>query len=294
MPTIDSHVHVWASEDAAGWPAGPASPPRHDASPDTLLASMRLAGVEAAVLVQYIGYRWNNDYVARVLADYPERFVGVCRVDPEDPAAPDHLSYWTECCGFHGVRISPDAGAAGDWFKGPLMRPFFRRAADLKVPVLLLTGPSRLRELLATLEQVSDVDVVVDHFADCDAGNAEHRQLLMELARNPRVFLKTGHLWAGSSEGYPWRDKHALFKLGCELFGTDRIMWGSDWSFCLRHATYQQALSYVRDEMRFLTRHDLDFILGGTSQRLWTFPRFIGSLELDGADGATPSMMKAQ
>jgi predicted TIM-barrel fold metal-dependent hydrolase len=174
------------------------------------------------------------------------------------------------------------------------MRPFFRRAADLKVPVLLLSGPSRLRQLLSILEQVSDVDVVVDHFADCDEANVEHRELLAELARNPRVFLKTGHLWASSSEAYPWRDKHALLKLGCELFGADRIMWGSDWSFCLRHATYQQALSYVRDEMRFLTRQDLDLILGGTSQRLWTFPRFMGSLELDGAETTAPGMMKAK
>ena len=55
-----------------------------------LLDLMDAHGVEKTVLVQYIGYRWDNTYVSHVLRTYPDRFAGVCRVNPEDPAAPDH------------------------------------------------------------------------------------------------------------------------------------------------------------------------------------------------------------
>ena len=37
------------------------------------------------------------------LKRYPDKFLGVCRINPEDPDAPDHLSRWTEEDGFHGV-----------------------------------------------------------------------------------------------------------------------------------------------------------------------------------------------
>lgn len=271
MPLIDSHVHVWTNDPAFPWAAEAIDPPRSDAHPQTLLESMQEQSIDAAVLVQYIGYRWDNKYVAQALRAFPEKFMGVCRVDPEDPAAPDHLSMWTESHGFHGVRISPKPDARGDWFKGPLMCPFFQRAADLNVPVLLLTKPSRLPDLIDILDKVPDVDVVIDHFADCDVNNATHRQLLATLAGHPRVFLKTGHVWANSALAYPWRDQHALLKHVCELFGVERIMWGSDWSFCLRRATYAQAISYLRDEIEFLSAAELAWILGGTARRLWQF-----------------------
>ena len=90
------------------------------------------------MLVQYIGYRWDNTYVAQTLKANPNKFMAVCRVDPADPSAPDHLSYWTEVHGFHGVRLSPEPDSSGDWFTGPLMEPLFRRAAELEIPVLNL------------------------------------------------------------------------------------------------------------------------------------------------------------
>jgi hypothetical protein len=40
---------------------------------------------------------------------------------------------------------------------------------------------------------------------------------------------------------------------------------------CLAHATYPQTLSVVRDEMRFFTPEDLEWVLGKTPLRLWSF-----------------------
>lgn len=238
--------------------------------------SMQMERVAAAVLVQYIGYRWDNRYLAHVLRSFPEKFQGVCRVDPEDPSAPEHLSYWTDVHRFRGVRLSPEPDARGDWFRGPLMRPLFRRAAALNIPVLILTKPSRLPDLADILDEVPDVDVVIDHMADCVEDNPLHRQLLLTLARYPRVFLKTGHVWTNSALGYPWRDQHVLLKRVCEIFGPERIMWGSDWPFCLQRATYAQSLAFLRDEMVFLSQEELAWITGGTALRLWPFRQIVG------------------
>ena len=42
------------------------------------------------MIIQVIHYRYDNRFLARVLKRYPGIFQGVCRVDPLDPAAPDH------------------------------------------------------------------------------------------------------------------------------------------------------------------------------------------------------------
>ena len=83
-----------------------------------LLKLMHASGVQRTVIIQVIFYKWDNRYAADVLKRYPQYLRGVARVNPEDPAAPDHLSRVTEENGFHGVRISPAADASGDWIRG--------------------------------------------------------------------------------------------------------------------------------------------------------------------------------
>lgn len=271
MRIIDPHVHVWKADPAFPWAKETTHPPAQDATPEMLLELMTAHGVEKTVLVQVIYYRWDNRYTAEALRKYPDKFMGVCRVNPEDPAAPDHLSYWTQEHGFHGVRLSPATDASGDWFRGPLMDPLFQRAAQLGVPMLILTGASRLPDLAKLLDRHPDLDVVVDHMADCAIDRLEEWPKLLDLARYPRVFVKISHTWSLSKQGYPWRDTWELVKRVYQAFGGKRIMWGTDWPVCLRHATYAQTLSVVRDEMDFIAAEDREWVLGKTALRLWPF-----------------------
>ena len=271
MRIIDPHVHIWKSDPAFPWAAETQNPPAEDATPEMLLDLMAANGVEKTVLVQVIYYRWDNRYTAQALKKYPHKFMGVCRVNPEDPAAPDHLSYWTEEQDFHGVRLSPASDASGDWFTGPLMDPLFRRAEALKVPMLILTRPSRLPDLARLLEHHPDLDVVVDHMADCPPDQLADMQCLLDLARYPRVYVKISHTWALSQESYPWRDTHDLVKQVYQAFGGQRIMWGTDWPVCLHKTSYGQTLAVVRDEMSFIGPDDREWVLGKTALQLWPF-----------------------
>jgi len=259
------------NDPAFPWAPETQAPPTQDATAKMLLELMDANGVEKTVLVQVIYYRWDNSYTAHVLKTHPGRFMGVCRVNPEDPAAPDHLSYWTEEHGFHGVRLSPATDASGDWFTGPLMDPLFRQAEELGVPMLILTTPSRLPDLAALLERHPGLDVVIDHMADCVPNHPGDVQRLLSMARYPRVYVKISHTWSISSQAYPWRDTHALVKRVYEAFGPQRLMWATDWPVCLRKATYAQTLSVVRDEMGFFSPEDLEWVLGKTALKLWTF-----------------------
>jgi predicted TIM-barrel fold metal-dependent hydrolase len=268
---VDPHVHIWKSDPAFPWAAETTTPPAEDRTPELLLALMAANGVEKTVLVQVIHYRWDNSYVADAVARYPDRFMGVGRVNPQDPAAPDRLSWCTEERGLHGVRLSPSGDASGDWFRGPLMPPLFGRAEELGVPMLILTQPSRLVDLVPLIESHPELDVVVDHMADVHPEDREGRRLLVGLARFPRVFVKISHTWSLSKEGYPWKDTHGLVEEVYQAFGPRRITWGTDWPVCLARAEYPQTLAVVRREMGFIAAADLEWVLGKTALRLWSF-----------------------
>ena len=63
---------------------------------------------------------------------------------------------------------------------------------------------------------------------------------------------------------YPHRDTWDNARRLFELFGPERLHWGSDCPMCLRGVTYQQALQVVNEELDFLDAESRQRILGGS------------------------------
>jgi L-fuconolactonase len=268
-PILDPHVHVWSHDPHFPFAPG-AKVPDFDATPEMLLDLMKANGIQKTVIIQVIHYRYDNSYLAAVLKKYPHTFQGVCRVDPLDPAAPDHLAQLTEQ-GFRGVRLSPSGDAAGDWIGGPLMPPLWKRCDSLKVPMTLLVPISRVPDVQKLIDKYPDLTIVIDHMADCPVDHPEQLESLIALARYPKVFVKISHTWSLSKQSYPWLDSQQLVKRLYDTFGPRRLMWATDWPIAKEKATYPQRLTVVRDDMKFLNADDKSWILSKTVERVWPF-----------------------
>jgi L-fuconolactonase len=266
---LDAHVHVFKHDPEFPFAPG-AKPPAEDAPPETLVELMRTNGVARTVIIQVIHYRWDNRYLLSVLKRYPGLFQGVCRVNPEDPAAPDQLSALTEE-GFRGVRISPAAGAAGDWIRGPLMPPLWRRCNELKVPMTVLAPVTRMPDLASLIEANPELTVVIDHMADCPLDRPDLLKMLLDLARYPTVFVKISDMWVLSKEPYPYPDAQTQVKRLLERFGAQRLMWATNWPVSLAQLPYEQIVALYRDHFNFVSREEHQQILSGTVQRVWPF-----------------------
>lgn len=268
---IDPHVHVWKKDSRYPWAKETTRPPEEDATPEMLLALMKANGVEKTVIIQVIHYRWDNSYLRDVLKQYPQYFQGVARVNPEDPAAPDHLSRLVEEDRMRGVRISPSGSAAGDWIRGPLMPPLWDRCHQLKVPMTVLAPVTRMPDVALLIEKHPDLTVVIDHMADSPLDKPAELEKLMALKRYPKVFVKVSHTWSLSKQEYPYKDSQAQVKRLYDSFGPQRLMWGTDWPLVERHCGYAKALALVRDEMSFLNEDDKSWMLSRTIERVWPF-----------------------
>lgn len=266
---IDSHVHIW--KHSADFPfAEGAKAPDFDITAEDLLKLMQANGVARTVLIQVIHYRWDNRYLLDVLRRYPGKFHGVCRVNPEDPAAPDHLSLLTEK-GCRGVRLSPDATSKGDWIRGPLMAPLWRRCAQLRVPMTLLLPASRLPDAAPWIEKNPELTVVIDHMADVPADDPKQLQLLLAMARYPRVYVKISHMWSLSNEQYPYPDLTEQILRLRDAFGANRLMWGTDWPILSERLSYERRVALYRDHLGFLSSSERSDVLYKTVQRVWPF-----------------------
>ena len=270
-PLVDSHIHVWKADARYPWAVETKTPPDRDATPEMALQLMRANGVQKTIIIQVIHYRWDNRYLASVLKKYPDMFRGVARVNPEDPAAPDHLSQLTEQDGFQGVRISPAADPSGDWIRGPLMPALWKRCHDLHVPMTVLAPVSRMPDVARLAEQFPDLTVVIDHMADCPLHHPEELEKLLALQRFPKLYVKISHAWSLSSEPYPYPDSQQQIQRLYDTFGPKRLMAGTDWPLVEKYCTYAQAIDLAHNRMSFLNAEDKQWICGRTALQVWHF-----------------------
>ena len=268
---IDPHVHVWKHDPRFPFAPG-AKPPARDAAPETLLELMKANNVERTVIIQVIHFKWDNSYLASVLKQYPQYFHGVARVNPEDPAAPDHLSKLVQEQGFRGVRLSPSGEASGDWINGPLMPPLWKRCQELRVPMTILAPISRMPDIGRLIDRYPDLTLVIDHMADCPVDHPQELDKLIALKRHPQTFVKVSHAWSLSKQKYPWLDSQELIRRLHAEYGSERLMWATDWPIIENSgATYAQALTLIRDDAPFLNATDKSWMLSRTIERVWPF-----------------------
>ncbi len=267
---IDPHVHVWKHDPR--FPFAPGSKvPARDATPETLLGLMKSNGVAKTVIIQVIHYKYDNSYLASVLKQYPQYFQGVARVDSLDPNASDKLSELVEHQSFRGVRLSPSGDATGDWIRGDLMPPLWKRCEQLKIPMTILAPITRMPDVGRLMDRFPALTIVIDHMADCPVDQPQLLDQLIALRRHPKLFVKVSHTWSLSKQPYPWLDAQEHVKRLHASLGPERLMWATDWPIVENTATYRQALTVVRDEMKFLNDDDRRWMLNGTIQRVWNF-----------------------
>ncbi len=104
---VDTHVHPLAA-DPERYPFALARGAEPDWSTTTRLTAedcleqMALAEVDQMVLVSsFTAYEYDNSYCADAAARHPDRFVGVCRIDPRRgaPPTPSAPGWRAEGCG---------------------------------------------------------------------------------------------------------------------------------------------------------------------------------------------------
>ncbi|HWC01364.1 MAG TPA: amidohydrolase family protein [Methylomirabilota bacterium] len=274
---IDSHLHVW-DQTAAGLDPGPMKigySAQATASVELFMDYMDEAGVGRAVFVQPWFYHWDNGYMASSLQRFPDRFRGVCVIDPRGPKAATALQRWrTE--GVSGVRLRQlregERPGTGAWFGTDETLPLWEAIAETGTIVCVLNAGADLGRLPAILARFPSLRVVIDHLnspsPDRGLGQPAFRALL-DLAGHRQVHVKLSGFHHWCRQRYPYRDGLPFAEAAVRAFGADRCMWGSDFPHVLAGCGYVRNRHLLSREATFLSKAELDLVMGGTAERLW-------------------------
>jgi predicted TIM-barrel fold metal-dependent hydrolase len=246
------------------------------ASVELFMDYMDEAGVEKAVFVQTTFQGWDNSYTLRFVERHPERFRGVILVDPRGPDAPAALRFWREK-GATGIRLRPLAerqspGGVG-WFGTDETLPLWEAIAETGTIVCTLFAGKDLVRLHTLIKRFPSVRVVVDqlNLMDPDSQGIQQPafQALLDVASLPQVYVKISGFHHWCRERYPYQDGMPFVEAAVRAFGADRCMWGSDFPHVLAACGYVRNRNLLAREATFLSKTELEAIMGGTAARLW-------------------------
>jgi L-fuconolactonase len=270
---VDSHTHIVATDEVR-YPLKPRSLSgewykESPCSAEGLVGAMDDSGVDRAILVQPMGaYSFDNRYTADSAKAYPDRFVSACCIDPEADRPVETLTEWVKTHRMRGVRLF--ALSRGDsWLAESRTYPIWECAAELGIHVIVTIFAHQFADLRTVLERYPDIDVSLDHCAFPDPSNPAP---LFDLADLSNLHLKVSTHVLDAATGTEGGAPLFLRKL-VERFGSDRIMWGSD--FCQTHdRSYAELVALAHAAFGGLDEKDRAACLGGTALRLW--PRLAG------------------
>lgn len=265
---LDTHHHLW-SYNADDYPWIPANTPL---AQNHLLVELEeatsLAGVTGTIAVQA---RQTNEESASLLkiADQSDLIRGVVGWIPLISENVDEdLELFSDNPKFVGIRHvlqdEPDAYFLRDDFHRGLSK---LPAHDLRYDILLYQHQIPVATKL--VDRQPELGMIIDHIAKPKAqkGRVEHewRSGMKELAKRENIL---GVKFSGLATEFPKEDEidpdtiRAYFEETLEIFGVDRVMFGTDWPVCLlRLDSYKQWADTVIILTSSLSGNEKDLIL---------------------------------
>jgi L-fuconolactonase len=250
---IDAHHHVWTADYA--WLADPSlAAIRRDYTVDDLRVHLRAAGIDATVLVEAACCDDAETRQFLSLAEAtPEIAAVVGWASLEDPALADTLAAHRAGPGgryLAGIRDQVQ-GYPDDFLDRPTVRRGLRTVASAGLVNELVVRPAQLPAVVRAVDAVPGATFVLDHLgkppvAAGAEGLAEWRAAIEPLAEREHVVVKLSGLVA-EADWATWTvdDLRPFVTTAVELFGADRLMFGSDWPVCEVAATYEQVVEAI-------------------------------------------------
>jgi L-fuconolactonase len=270
LDIVDSHAHVWTLDtELYPWRPTFGIIPTEPALSDELLAAMDEHGVAHTLLVQASAYGSDHRFLLAAVREHSDRFSPIGLIDPRDPGATELATTLIAagCVGFRvnlalDLDIAERQAAAETWL--PL--------CALGVPICLRATPAHQAHVIRIMARHPETRFVVDHLGLPEPGTAtESIKRLSELARFDNCLLKVAGVWRASALGPPFEDVWPILAAAFDLFGSSRLMWGSDYPAARPGEGYQEEIDAIRG-LSFLKANDLARVMADTARSCWKVP----------------------
>jgi len=273
---IDAHQHFWDPSEL-GLP--PPSPEVNILGrvylPYDLRGEINAVGVDYTVLIQ--GYpqtlatnRWlfrqanATDYVIGVVAWMNLEELSIAEL------VLDELQKESKFVGIrHIIEDEPDV----KWIVRGAVLESLLELARRDIAFDMLIKPQHLKYVLKVLDKVPNLRMVIDHIAKpniAKGGSPGWREDLTAISQHPQAYCKLSGMIT-EADWHKWKasDLAPYVHHVIDVFGWDRVMFGSDWPVCLLAGDYQKVWNAINEILRDISDEQRAKVFGINAIRFY-------------------------
>lgn len=288
---IDAHSHLWLRQDTS-WNGMPVRTLKNGRSfflteevqmvppfmidgvnsAEVFLSNMNYAQVGGAVVVQEFIDGIQNDYLAKVKSNYPERFFVFGMCDYFKPGFYDTAASLIDS-GFKGIAIPGHRLILSDGrvnLNSPEMMKMFHLMEDKGVILSLCLAENNLQngEIKEVIEECPRLKIAIGHFGMVTAPGWEDQ---IKLALNDNVMIESGGItWLFNKEFYPFNGAVRAIREAIDMVGADKLMWGSDYPRTITAITYKMSYDFIL-KTNDLTDREKRLFLSENAEKFYGF-----------------------
>jgi L-fuconolactonase len=260
---IDTHVHMWNLDTARPpWLEPEASHLYHTFGPEEFLANARRVGVAKCVLVE----AGQPPTLNRFLKQTAESTESIAAVVPflslERPDIEEEIERWVSVPKFRGFRDEIEVYPDPDYLTRPAVLRGLGILSKRGIPFEFLVKDFHLKHVVNVYEQYPDLVGIIDHIGKPKIATGrdvdEWQAYMGWLAEVPSLCCKLSGVLSEAGVNWSVERVKPFVRFVVEVFGFDRVMWGSDWPISLERADYQTTFRVMRKALGEIDSSDAE------------------------------------
>lgn len=274
---IDAHFHCWQLARADyGWLTPELAPIYRDVSVADWQRQARAWGVSGGVLVQAAPTAQETQFLLQQAQDNPTVLGVIGWIDMLASDAVDQVAQCATQPLLKGLRPMLQDLSDPDWILQPAIQPVLSAMARNALVFDALITPVHLPRILALTQAHPDLTVVVDHGAKPvipAVAMGPWREAMTQLARQTdpaKVVCKLSGLWTEAPAGQPVDVVRPWCEALLDIWGSERLLWGSDWPVLELAGSYAEWRELSLDVLARLPAQKQNAVLGDNARRIYS------------------------
>lgn len=247
---IDAHQHYWKIERGDyGWITPDIPLLYRDFLPSHLRPHLKNHRLDGTIVVQAAPTLAETEYILSLASENDSILGVVGYLDVNDQQCLKHYEKFKQHSKFMGFRVMIQEMSDANIILKPHFVETLHYFSKEDVPIDLLLLSSQLNSLVRLMEQVPDIRGVINHIAKPEIAKGKlnpWESQMKELAKYPKIYCKlSGMVTEADHASWTLEQFNVYIIKVIQMFGSKRIMFGSDWPVCLLAADYDQMMNIL-------------------------------------------------
>lgn len=267
MKRIDAHQHFWKFDPVKdSWINEEMKIIQKDFLPEDLQIILQQNGFDGCVAVQSDQSEEENHFHLQLAEkfDFIKGIVGW--VDLQSENIKERLEYYSQFKKMKGFRHILQGEKQRDRMLQPAFMNGISVLSQYHFTYDILIYQDQLRHIPKLVSSFPDQLFVIDHLAKPNIKSGEiieWKKDIAHIAQFENVYCKlSGMVTEADWKSWKREDFTPYIDVILKCFGTNRILFGSDWPVCLLAASYKEAVSIIENYFSSFSKEEQEKIFG--------------------------------